>query len=90
VTAWKNHLGIHKSYHAVYEGGKDDGVATSDVKYSSAALEAEHLGELMLALAGSPAAPATDWRGWYGEELFADIVSQMVSQMAPRMNSDFS
>ena len=60
MTAWKRHLGIHRSYHVVYEGGGYDGVVTSDVKYNTA-LEAEHLGELMLALAGSPAAPATDW-----------------------------
>ena len=88
VTAWKNYLGIHRSYNVVYMGGRHDGLTTSQVGFivgSSSDLETERLVELMLILAGSPVAPANEWRGWYGENVLAEVVSQVVSQTAPRM-----
>ena len=52
---------------------------------SSSDLETERLVELMLILAGSPVAPVNEWRGWYGENVLAEVVSQVVSETAPRM-----
>ena len=54
---------------------------------SSSDLETERLAELMLALARGPVAPVNEWRGWYGENVLADVVSQVVSEVAPRMEN---
>ena len=90
MTAWKNSLGIHRSYEVVYMGGRHNGLTTSQVGFivgSSSYLETERLAELMLTLARSPVAPANEWRGWYGENVLADVVSQVVADTAPRMEN---
>ena len=90
VTAWKNFLGIHRSYGVVYMEGRHNGLTASQVGFivgSSSYLETERLAELMLALASSPVAPVNEWCGWYGDNVLADVVSQVVSEVAPRMEN---
>ena len=82
LSAWQTYLGIHRSYQAVYVGGGYDGLATSEVKYDEA-LEAEHLGDLMLVLARGPSAPLAEWRDWYGGDLVAqEEIRTTLSQVA--------
>ena len=79
VSAWKAYLGIHRSYHAVYVGGRYGGSTTSQVEYD----EVEHISALMLMLASRPVAPLAEWRDWYGGDLVAqEEIRTTLSQVA--------